>query len=330
MEGSSVCPFSFHQITWYAFVLMSKLLLKFLLFTTQLTIAIYMSFLPGNHRARQLCDSTELPDVKKCKTDHSESSGKEHKDAPWTSILISDFHHKPTPRKTITLASKCDVPASAIKVTPSVSRPYSSLDEHHQQKQKQVQDQQPQDEAMDSSSEDKSHGVQDTNYDTGQVDATTIVKDASLSDGERQTETDGQWEMPTQMAKTEDGSCDTLEMLPFFKKDDLSEEISAGSRVDKTAAKGSESGTAERKHKKKPGKTVKETSKKPPPNAFVAVRIPSANIATKVKEVQETLLAKDKRLQSTFVPAGKNHITLMVMRLNDPEEIEKYVSREIL
>ena len=62
------------------------------------------------------------------------------------------------------------------------------------------------------------------------------------------------------------------------------------------------------------------------PNAFVAVRIPSANIRRKMESVQEALLAKDGSLKSAIASTAENHITLMVLRLNheDSADIEKY------
>ena len=60
------------------------------------------------------------------------------------------------------------------------------------------------------------------------------------------------------------------------------------------------------------------------PNAFVAVRIPSPDIRTKVEEVQRALLVKHESLESTFDPAARNHITVLVLQLNNPTEIKRY------
>ena len=143
---------------------------------------------------------------------------------------------------------------------------------------------------------------------------------------------DSQEEGDTQ---TEDSSsCDVWEQLPFFALEvDQSDEIDGNNssaeekmtKVNQAAAKDSE---WEQVHKKKRGKKkqIDKESKprKPPPNAFVAIRIPSPNISAKFEEVQRALEEKDERLKQVFVPAAKNHITLMVMRLNNQEDIEKY------
>ena len=145
---------------------------------------------------------------------------------------------------------------------------------------------------------------------------------------------DSQEEGDTQ---TEDSSsCDVWEQLPFFALEvDQSDEIDGNNssaeekmtKVNQAAAKDSE---WEQVHKKKRGKKkqIDKESKprKPPPNAFVAIRIPSPNISAKFEEVQRALEEKDERLKQVFVPAAKNHITLMVMRLNNQEDIEKYVN----
>ena len=134
-------------------------------------------------------------------------------------------------------------------------------------------------------------------------------------------------------------SCDVWEQLPCFASEmDQSDEVDGNNcsakekvtKVDQAAARNSEGEhVSEKKRWKKRNKKQvdKETKpKKPPPNAFVAVRIPSPDINAKFEEVQRALAEKDKRLQQVFVPAAKNHITLMVMSLNNQEDIEKYVN----
>ena len=59
------------------------------------------------------------------------------------------------------------------------------------------------------------------------------------------------------------------------------------------------------------------------PNAFVSVRIPSVQIREKLKEVQDAMLSCERKLKSTFVPLEKLHLTLMVLRLEDTEMVEK-------
>ena len=62
---------------------------------------------------------------------------------------------------------------------------------------------------------------------------------------------------------------------------------------------------------------------RPDYNAFVAVRIPSADIRAKVKEVQEAISAKDRKLDSFHEPPAKNHITLILLQLDNDSEIER-------
>lgn len=59
------------------------------------------------------------------------------------------------------------------------------------------------------------------------------------------------------------------------------------------------------------------------PNAFVSVRIPSAEIRTKLGEVQQAMVAHDKMLQFTLVSLDKLHLTLFVLRLDSEEEIKR-------
>lgn len=141
--------------------------------------------------------------------------------------------------------------------------------------------------------------------------------------------------------QTEDSSgFDAWEQLPFFAEleMDQSDEIDGNSnsspakekmiKVHSQAASKDNEGEVIRKKKRDQMRSKKQVDKetkpkKPPPNAFVAVRIPSPDISAKFEEVQRALQEKDKRLKQIFVPAAKNHITLMVTRLNNPEDTEK-------
>lgn len=66
-----------------------------------------------------------------------------------------------------------------------------------------------------------------------------------------------------------------------------------------------------------------KSDRKPSPNAFVSVRIPSAEIRTKLGEVQQAMVAHDKMLQFTLVSLDKLHLTLFVLRLDSEEEIKR-------
>ena len=100
------------------------------------------------------------------------------------------------------------------------------------------------------------------------------------------------------------------------------EECGEGSEL--LVAKCGTVGHSDGKFRTKHEKHTTETTMNITPNAFVGVRIPSDEIRAKIEEVQQMLLTKDQRLQPTFVATGKNHITLMVMRLDGQEEIERY------
>ena len=61
----------------------------------------------------------------------------------------------------------------------------------------------------------------------------------------------------------------------------------------------------------------------PFPNAFVSIRIPSAEIRDKLGEIQRAMVAYDKTLQSTLVSLDRLHLTLFVLRLDSEEEIKR-------
>ena len=72
-----------------------------------------------------------------------------------------------------------------------------------------------------------------------------------------------------------------------------------------------------------PSKSKPKKAKKPLPNAFVSVRIPSAEIRGKMKEIQDAMLEKEKKVKSTLVSLDKLHITLMVLRIDGEEPLER-------
>ena len=63
-----------------------------------------------------------------------------------------------------------------------------------------------------------------------------------------------------------------------------------------------------------------EGVRKSSPNAFVSIRIPSAEIRDKLGKIQRAMVAYDKTLQSTLVSLDKLHLTLFVLRLDSEEE----------
>lgn len=129
-----------------------------------------------------------------------------------------------------------------------------------------------------------------------------------------------------------DVSCNVWKEFPFFALEEVDGGACSSKQVDRTGQDGSENSMVDyrkrrRRSGKKPVKADKEKKpgKRPSPNAFVAVRIPSPDIKAKLEEIQQALIEKDKRLEATLVSPAKNHITLMVMKLDkeSPEEIEK-------
>ena len=68
----------------------------------------------------------------------------------------------------------------------------------------------------------------------------------------------------------------------------------------------------------------KKRQKKALPNAFVAVRISSAEIHSKLKEVQDGMVAANERLAKVLVPIEKSHITLIILRLDGDEAVERW------
>ena len=59
------------------------------------------------------------------------------------------------------------------------------------------------------------------------------------------------------------------------------------------------------------------------PNAFVAIRIPSWRIKSKLQELQEAMVESEPNLKSCLVSLNKLHLTMMVLRLNSEEEVGK-------
>ena len=314
---------------------------KLHIYATFTDSAFHMSSasLPGNRKASDIsCDSPEALNVKKMKLDQSDSSKKQLNDIPWTSVPSTAFHYKPitTPGK-ITLAPKLNFPTSAVKVSSTSSSNTESSGVNKEGQSCQVQDEDHSHEMESVPQETQNKSLTDEAQISIQVETATTsanAQDACSSEGDTEAMDSGE-EGDTQQTQKEDNSCDVWEQLPFFASEmDQSEEIDGGtssaldkrSKVNKAATMDSEGERiSKKKHgKKRNKKDEKEaTPKKPPPNAFIAVRISSSDVNAKFKEVQGALLEKDERLKQVFVPAAKNHITLMVLRLNNPEEIEK-------
>lgn len=67
----------------------------------------------------------------------------------------------------------------------------------------------------------------------------------------------------------------------------------------------------------------KKRVEKVSPNAFVSVRISSAEICSRLRAVQDGMITANERLSKVLVPIEKSHITLMVLRVDSDEDIER-------
>ena len=77
----------------------------------------------------------------------------------------------------------------------------------------------------------------------------------------------------------------------------------------------------------KGGKKSAEKSKvpkRPSPNAFVSMRVPSPSIRQGLEEVQKWMVEKDPDIKPALTSLNKLHITLSVIRLENEEEQERY------
>ncbi len=63
--------------------------------------------------------------------------------------------------------------------------------------------------------------------------------------------------------------------------------------------------------------------KRPQPNSFVAVQISSSIIRQKLEEVQDAIVKYDNHLKKVLTSLKKLHITLMVIRMETDEDIER-------
>lgn len=73
--------------------------------------------------------------------------------------------------------------------------------------------------------------------------------------------------------------------------------------------------------------TQKEKRVRKAPNAFVSVRVASPVVREKLEAMQEHISEHDPKLSGLCVSTKKLHLTLMVMRLEDDEAIERYVDQ---
>ena len=62
------------------------------------------------------------------------------------------------------------------------------------------------------------------------------------------------------------------------------------------------------------------------PNSFVAMRIPSVEIRDGLKSVQHSLMKFDRDMKHVITSLDKLHLTLLVLKLADDSEVERYDS----
>ena len=278
-----------------------------------------------------LPDSAEAPEVKKVKIEDTESSRNEDMskmNVPSSARLCTSTSGKTVRTQTVT--PRLDFPSSAVKISgPSVtcSSDVSSCSLSTAEDLKISTADQTELALLEV---DISANAQAMETATNALQESNILVDTSSAAGECIGDSEQEMELAdsqTESGASVDNQSDSgWEVLPFFGSDQVDGDEE---QTDIVAADGDAiERRSKRRHRKKPDTTVKEKPKRVSPNAFVAVRIPSVDIRRKIEEVQEALLAQDKRLKPTFVSSAKNHITLMVMRLNHEAstDIEKYVS----
>lgn len=75
------------------------------------------------------------------------------------------------------------------------------------------------------------------------------------------------------------------------------------------------------KKTKKSRSTNKEKSISP--NAFVAIPVKSVSVSLQIEYLHHHMLQKEPKVRNILIPLNRLHITLMVMRLDDQESIER-------
>lgn len=88
-------------------------------------------------------------------------------------------------------------------------------------------------------------------------------------------------------------------------------------------------GTDRRSKRKLPARRkVKEMKKakrdKPIPNAFIALPIKSQGMRDQIEQLHHHMLQKDPKLKPLLIPLNRLHITLMVLKLDTQQDIDRY------
>ncbi len=64
------------------------------------------------------------------------------------------------------------------------------------------------------------------------------------------------------------------------------------------------------------------------PNAFVTVRIPSVQIRKGLESVQGAVVRFDRRLKDSLTSLDKLHLSLLLLKLADDAEIERWLKEK--
>ncbi|XP_013396984.1 A-kinase anchor protein 7 isoform X2 [Lingula anatina] len=77
------------------------------------------------------------------------------------------------------------------------------------------------------------------------------------------------------------------------------------------------------KREENEGEADEKKPRRKPPNYFVAIQMSNQKIHSALKEVQKTILQKDKNISPAFIPIPTLHLTMIVLRLDEEEEMQR-------
>ncbi|XP_069777221.1 A-kinase anchor protein 7-like [Narcine bancroftii] len=118
-----------------------------------------------------------------------------------------------------------------------------------------------------------------------------------------------------------------LTELPFYETDNKELFEVHNEECDQRSRK-----TRCRKHKRDRTQEVRGKSlpvgegRRKPPNYFVSIPVTNPKILDRIEGVQELVVTKEPKLLPAIVPVGRMHLTIAVVHLNTPAEVEKAVT----
>ena len=65
------------------------------------------------------------------------------------------------------------------------------------------------------------------------------------------------------------------------------------------------------------------------PNAFVALPVKSASVCSQIEDLHRHLISKEPKIHNVLMPINRMHITLMVIKLDNDDDIMRYVTKLI-